>query len=376
MRIALVGCGYVADLYMSTLGLHPELELAGVLDRDPERVQRFARHHSVHEYRTLEELLADETVQIVVNLTPPQAHFEVSSACLKAGRHVYSEKPLALDQAQAVELVELAERRGLRISCAPSRFLGEAAQTVWKALREKRVGKVLLAYAEMDDGLLHRMPYRRWRSASGAPWPHQSEFETGCTLEHAAYAVTCLAAFFGPARSVTAFSSVQIPDKCVEAPLERSAPDLSVACIRFDSGIVARLTCSIIAPRDHSLRIIGDRGVLSVADTWLYRSPVYLQRWLRIRRRTFLNPWRRKIRLLQRQIPQTPLRRPPQTDLLDGVAELAQSVAEGRASRISERFSLHVNEVVLAIHNATEAGSTREFSSSFDPIEPMPWAAS
>jgi hypothetical protein len=58
------------------------------------------------------------------------------------------------------------------------------------------------------------------------------------------------------------------------------------------------------------------------------------------------------------------------------VAELAQSVAEGRASRISERFSLHVNEVVLAIHNATEAGSTREFSSSFDPIEPMPWAAS
>ncbi len=175
-------------------------------------------------------------------------------------------------------MVELADRRGLHLSSAPCNVLGETAQTVWKALRVHAIGPVRLAYAEMDDGLVHRMRYRHWKSELGVPWPWKDEFEVGCTLEHAGYYITWLAAFFGPAESVTAFSSCQVPEKETDVPLDVTAPDFSVAAIRFRNGVVARLTCSVIAPHDRRLRIFGDDGVLSVADCWNDRSPVYLKR--------------------------------------------------------------------------------------------------
>jgi len=118
----------------------------------------------------------------------------------------------------------------------------------------------------MDDGMVFRMPYRTWASAAGAPWPAKDEFEVGCTFEHAGYYLTWFPAFFGPARLVTAFSACLVPDKKTDVSLERKAADFSVACITFESGVVVRLTCSIIAPHDHTLRIIGDRGVLGTHD--------------------------------------------------------------------------------------------------------------
>jgi predicted dehydrogenase len=372
MRIAFVGCGFVADHYARTRALHPDLEFAGVYDRDPERTRRFAAHHSLRAYRDFDELLGDPTLSMVLNLTSPGAHFEVSRACLEAGKHVYSEKPLALDRDQARALVELAEGSGLRIACAPCSVLGETAQTLWKALRQGRIGSVRAVYAEMDDGPLHRMRYEHWKSESGTAWPWKSEFETGCTLEHAAYQVSWLAAFFGPARRVTAFASVQVPEKGGGAVRETSAPDLSVACIDFESGVVARLTCSILAPRDHSLRIFGDAGVLRVPDTWHYRSPVLLHRWVEIRRRTLLLPGRR-IRLEGRSNPRLAVHGPSQMDYLRGVAELASAIREARPARLSERFGLHVNEVVLAIHEATEKGGSFDVTSRFEPPEPMHW---
>ena len=192
MRIAFVGCGYVADLYMATLRRHPELELVGVHDRDPVRQARFSAYHGLSSWPTLEALLADERVEMVLNLTNPRSHFEVTRACLEAGKHVYSEKPLAMEVSQAEELVALAARKGVRISGAPSRLLAEPAQTMWKALRDGAIGKPYLAYAEMDDGLLHRMAFRGWISPSGAPWPYVDELEVGNTLEHAGYALTWL----------------------------------------------------------------------------------------------------------------------------------------------------------------------------------------
>jgi len=247
-RIAIVGCGFVADYYVKTLPGHPQLELVGVMDRIQERADKFSAYHSVPAYKSFDELLKDDRVDIVLNLTNPRSHYEVSKACLLAGKHVYSEKPLAMDFFEAEELVKLAEARGLQISSAPCSLLGETAQTLWKALRENQVGKVRVVYAEMDDGLVHKMPYKQWVSESGTPWPYKDEFEVGCTLEHAGYYVAWLVAFFGPATSVTAFSSCLIPDKETDVPLDVNAPDFSVACIQFASGVVARLTCGIIAP--------------------------------------------------------------------------------------------------------------------------------
>src|SRR5262249_19068502 len=152
-------------------------------------------------YESLDELLADSRVEVVLNLTNPSSHYEVSRLTLLAGKHVYSEKPMAMRFDEAKELVELAENRRLQISSAPCSLLGETAQTMWKVLREERVGPVRLVYAELDDGLVHKMPYKLWLSESGAPWPYEDEFEVGCTVEHAGYYLTWLAAFFGPIES-------------------------------------------------------------------------------------------------------------------------------------------------------------------------------
>ncbi|OKH20962.1 oxidoreductase [Hydrococcus rivularis NIES-593] len=376
MRIAIVGCGFVADYYLKTLPFHPNLELVGVMDRDLARASIYSSHYSVPFYHSLEELLEDDCVDLVVNLTNPSSHFSVSKACLESGKHVYSEKPLAMALSEAQELVNLAEQRGLLITSAPCNLLGETAQTLWKALRENVIGTARLVYAEIDDGLLHRMAYKQWTNGIGIPWPYKDEFEVGCTLEHAGYYISWLAAFFGPAQTVTAFSSCLIPDKQTDVPLAVNSPDFSVACIKFASGVVARLTCSIIAPHNHELQIIGDEGILSTHDCWYYNSPVYIKRRITIRRKTFETPWKIKYPLVGKPKKRYPYKGAMQMDFCRGVAELASAIAEQRSCRLSARFSLHINEVVLAIHNALETGSPYKITSSFDPIEPMSWAKS
>lgn len=371
--VAIVGCGFVADFYLRTLANYACLELVGVTDRDEERTARVATHHQVAAYRSLDELLDDDRVAIVVNLTNPRSHFEVSKAALRAGKHVYSEKPLGMQLGEARELVDLAQRSGRLIASAPCSILGETAQTLWRALRRRIVGTVRLVYAEMDDGMIHRMPYRLWVSESGNPWPYEDEFETGCTLEHAGYYVTWLTAFFGPVESVTAFASCRIPDKGTGAPVGTQAPDFSVACLSFRSGVVARLTSSIVAPHDHSLRIIGDDGVLGTKDCWYYGSPVHVRRTLKIRRRVLLSPFKRSVPLARRPR-RFVSRAAAQMDFARGIAEMASSLQDGRTCRLSPEYSLHNTEVVLAIHNAAALGTPYRMTTSFLPMDPMPWA--
>ncbi|AUT02018.1 oxidoreductase [Nostoc sp. CENA543] len=372
--IAIVGCGFVADYYLKTLPLHSGIQLVGVMDRNCDRASNFATYHGIsHIYNSLEELLDDDRVDIVLNLTNPSSHYSVSLACLKAGKHVYSEKPLAMEMWQAEELATLAQQKGLYLSSAPCSLLGETAQTIWKALRENQLGTVRLVYAEMDDGLIHQMPYQKWVSESGIPWPYKDEFEVGCTLEHAGYYVTWLTAFFGPAETVTAFSSCLIPDKQTDVPLDINAPDFSVACIKFASGVVARLTCSIVAPHDHSLRIIGDRGILGIHDSWFYGTPVYIRRSINIGRKRLEGVWKQRYPLVKKA-PKLGYRGAQQMDFCRGVAEMAEAIVNDRPCRLSTAFSLHNNELVLAIHNSLETGCTYKMTTSFETIEPMPWA--
>ena len=374
MNVAIVGCGYVADYYLATLQLHPELTLIGVTDLDANRAKHLAGRARVRHFADISELLADNTVELVLNLTNPRSHYEVTKLALLSGKHVYSEKPLGMAFEQASELVVLAENRGLSIASAPCSLLGETAQTLWRVLREQAFGKVRVVYAEMDDGMVFRMPYTKWKSVSGTPWPYKDEFEVGCTLEHAGYCLSWLAAWFGPAQTVTSFASVQVPDKIAGETLAADAPDFSVACIQFRSGVVARLTCGILAPHDHSMKIVCDDGVLYTGESWDYRAPVYSRRMITIRRKTLLNPLRKK-----HALPRAPYGKPrtkgaQSMDFARGPAELAAAVREGRPCRLSARLSLHVNELALAIHTAREQGATYHMKTSFEDIQPMPWS--
>jgi predicted dehydrogenase len=293
---------------------------------------------------------------------------------------------MAFSDAQA--LVELAKSKGLYLSSAPCGVLGETAQTLWRALQNNEVGTVRVVYAEIDEGPIQLREPHLWRSASGAPTPYRDEFEVGCTLEHAGYYLTWFAAFFGPAKTVTAFASCLWPDKRVvpEEPLYVTTPDFSVACITFESGVVVRLTNSIVGPHNHSVQIVGDKGVLTVADCWNYSSPVYLEKYSKLRLQINRFPILRIFPLVKALFGSRPRVYPPvkkvklkkryarhRQDFARGVAELARAITEKRPPRLPADFCLHVNELELAIQNATPAAY--QVTTSFKPLQPMDDAA-
>jgi predicted dehydrogenase len=368
MKVAIIGCGYVADYYMQCVKSHPGLEVTAALDVVHEHADRFRAHWGVPVFYNSNDLLKNASFDLALNLTNPHSHYEVSRVLLEHGKHVYSEKPLAMSFSDAQTLVALAESRGLSITSAPCNHLSESAQAARVALKKEYIGRPKLVYAEMDDGFVALFPYDKWANASGAPWPFKDEFEVGCTLEHAGYYLTWLMLFFGPVRRVVFFRSLQHPGKPVNDRPE--APDFSVACLEFHSGMVARLTCSILAPRDHSLRIIGDRGLLYVDDCWFYNSRVYYRKYLRIRRRSMLSPLKNRIPLRQTG-PEVKRYGAAAMDFARGPAEMALAITEGRRSRVPTDFSLHFNEVTLAIQNEKSEVASYLTQSTFDPLDPV-----
>ncbi len=384
MRVAFVGCGYTGDQYLESLKRYPYLELAAATDRDQKRAAEFCAYHSVKLAPSLEALLADPSIEMMVNLTNSSSHYEVSKACLDAGKHLYSEKPLAPKFSEAQELVALAASKGLYLSAAPCSLLGETAQTMWKALRNNEIGKVRVVYAELDDGPLHLAEPHLWRSPSGAPYAYQEEFNVGITIEHAGYYLTWFTAFFGPAKTITAFSASLWPNKQIVPtdPPSVTTPDFTVACITFESGVVARVTCSLVAPHNHVMQIVGDTGVLSVDECWNYAAPVHLDRYTQRRFKAERYPITKAYPIVKHLAGSRPRTYPPikksslkqqqarfRQDYGRGVAELARAITEKRPPRLTADFCLHLNELVCAIQNPTQ--TPYQVRTTFEPLQPL-----
>jgi len=393
MNFAILGCGYVAELYATTLENHPELKLVGLYDRNQRNLDAFCAGWPARRYTSVDDLAGDSDVDLVLNLTNPRSHYELTTQCLQAGKHVYSEKPLAMDARCAEELADVAEQKSLVLSSAPCSLLTDTAQTLWKAILDGAIGKVRLVYANFDDGMIapNQSPWL-WRNGSGVPWPAKDEFEVGCAYEHAGYVLTWLAAFFGPAVRVTSFASCQIPDKGI--PVETMAPDFTVGCIEYAEGIVARVTCGLVAPRDKSLTVIGDEGVLFVGNVRNDRAPVYLRRTRLSRiqstiasRTRWISRWLEERlswpgaeALFQRRYP--PARntngllvgRSKPVDFLRGPAEVADAVREKRPCRLSARLGVHIVELVEALQHPERFGGRKELTTTFPTISPLPWA--
>lgn len=384
VRFGIVGCGFTADLYWANLKFYPNLELVGATDILPDRAAKFGSYSSSQAYPTLEAMLADPSIEMIVNLTNSSSHYTTTKQCLEAGKHVYSDKPLALKFEHAEELAQLARTKGLHLSSAPSGLLGETAQTLWRALRKNEVGQVRLVYAELDDGPLNLQMPHTWRSPTDAPFDYHAEFSSGVTMEHSFYYLTWLVAFFGPAKTVTGFSDVLWPDRCVspEETINIATPDLAVACIRFESGVVARFTCGLIAPYNHLLQIVGDTGVLSVREPWNLSSPVYIDRYSQKRFKAERYPITKTFPFLAKVLSRgsgiyPPIRKASlrqryhkgRPDFMRGVAELGRAIREERESRLSLDFCLHVNELGFAIQN--QNGTPHSLKTTFKPLSPL-----
>lgn len=383
-QIAIIGLGFVADLYMAALITFPDIRLAAVCDRDPGRRARFPAYWGAKpnsSFESGETAVTEDVVgliaairpgTVVLNLTNPHEHYGVTHALLNAGMHVYSEKPLATNMAHARELHALASEKGLLLASAPCSVLGEAAQLMWAAVREGVAGAPRLIYAELDDGFIPQAPTEAWLSESGAPWPREDEFRVGCTLEHAGYYLTWLIAMFGPIRTVVAASADLIPGKLPSG--DASAPDFSVGTLFFESGVVARLTCSIIARHDHRLRIICDGGTLEMSAAWTNTAPVRFRPRLRIRRRLVEHPFPRRLKAAGPTHPKVPRRGAAAMNFALGPIEMLEALAEDRRCRLSADFALHLTEVTLALQNAGETSGAVRMTTRCPPMDPMPWA--
>lgn len=365
--IAFVGTGFVADYYMTTLANHPQLRLAGVWDRDPVRLSEFTGYWSVPAYASLEALLADGSITIVINLASPESHYAINKAALLAGRHVYCEKPLAMTVPEARELVLMAAEKSLVLAGAPANALSDAQAHCATILASGAIGEPRLAYAEMEDGPVFLDNWQTWRSRSGAKWPGVHEFEVGCTLEHAGYAMSWLVSLFGRVAHVAAFSTLTFPDKGPGTEGLSLAPDFSAGCLTFENGLTARLTCGLAAPRDRSLTIMGTRGTLVVRDLWDNRSPVHVElagtkrpllhriidRIERERGRKFGftlqagKPVPYAMNARKEALPAYPSR----IDFVRGIAAQAEAIGKGGAPFFSGENALHLTEIVLALNS-------------------------
>lgn len=364
-NIAFVGTGFVADYYMKTLQNHANLRLVGAWDKDPKRLAQFSDYYRVKTYDSLDALLSDKSVDIVVNLTNPDSHYEINMAALHARKHVYCEKPLALTYEEAKDVIDYAVAHDLSICAAPANALSDAFDAFKAELEKGQMGAPKLAYIEMEDGAIFRDNWPEWRSESGARWPGVHEFQIGCTLEHAGYGLSWLVRLFGPIKSVRTFSHLAFPDKGFGTKNLKLAADFSVGCLTFENGMVARITCGLAAPRDRSFTLLCEKGHLIAKDLWDHHSYLFISK-PGMKGGLFhdlLDWFERKIgkslpfnltmgrKLSYRKtdknlhLPKYPSR----IDFAKGIAEQALALEQQRTPFFSGLVALHLTEVALAL---------------------------
>jgi predicted dehydrogenase len=353
LGIAIVGTGNIAGKYADDARSHPEIRLVAATDVDRERAATFATAHGCRHAEDLDELLADDRVEVVVNLTVHHAHYEVTKRALQAGRHVYSEKPLALDKREAHELVDLATSRGLRLGCSPSTFLGEAQQTAAAVIQGGRLGPVRVVDADVSWGRIET-----WHPAP-APF-----YDVGVLVDVGVYPLTLATTILGPARTVRAWGWDVRPERAAldGSTFRIGSPDLILAAIELDGGAIVRLNASFYVGNPSRgrgrLEFHGDQASLALGSFQDFDASVEV------------GPYGGSYEPLA-------LVRPgfPGTAWARGVAEMAASISEGRPHRASAEQAAHVVDILDAARaSMAAAGKAFTVTSTFQRPPLLPWA--
>ena len=351
LRVAVIGCGNISGPYGETLQAYPSIEIAGATDVDRLLSAEFVDRFGGIDYPSLDALLGDGNVDAIVNLTSHGVHADVTTAALEAGKHVHSEKPLAGSYAEARSLVDLADARGVRLSCSPITFMGEAQEAAWRLIASGAIGTVRVAYAEVN--------WSRIETWHPRPEPF---YRIGPLADVGVYPLTILTAMFGPARRVTAFGRIVFPDR-VTASGERftvGAPDFGVAVVELSGGPIVRLTTSFYVMQHSKQRGIefhGDDGSLHLSSWQEFDAPLELVRNGGAYERLAVPHAFRG------------------TDWGRAVAELERAISEDRPQRATGAHAAHVVEIIEAIETSIAEERPVDVHSSFVPV-PEPAAAS
>jgi predicted dehydrogenase len=342
-KIAIVGCGNISDIYLKNC-LAFGLDVVACTDMDMSRAEAKAQQFGMAA-RPLTEVLADSSIELIVNLTPPGVHAEVSCAALNAGKHVYSEKPLATNRTDGGQLLELAKRKGLRIGCAPDTFLGAGLQTCRKLLDGGVIGEPVAAVAFMTGRgmeMWHPNPDFFYQPGAGPM------FDIG------PYYLTTLVSMLGPVRRLTGSARISFPERLITSQplagtkIKVNTPTHVTGVLDFVDGPVATVIMSfdVWAANLPRVEIYGSEGSLSLPDPNTFGGPVRVKS-------AQDEEWR--------EVPLINGRTEESRGL--GVSDMVAAIRENRPHRANGEMAFHVLDLMQSFEEASISGQHIEIQS-------------
>lgn len=350
MKIGIVGCGNISPRYFEGLGRYDGVDIVACADLDADRAAGRAEEFGVRALTT-EELLADPAVDIVVNLTLPKVHAEVSLAAIAAGKHVYSEKPLAISPSDGDAIVEAAAKAGVVAGCAPDTFLGGGLQTCRKLIDDGAIGRPVAATAfMMSHGHEHWHPDPGFFYKSGG----------GPMYDMGPYYLTALVSLLGPVRRIAGATGSAFEERTILSEPKRGQrvgveiPTHVTGLLDFRAGAMATIVTSFDtwASRLPRIEIYGTEGTLSVPDPNTFGGPVEVQRGR--------DAWA-PVSLAY-----------PEGQRGLGVVDMASAIRTGRASRVDARLARHVLEIMEGLHESSDTGRHIVLRSTCDQPASVP----
>ena len=346
--VGVIGCGNIAAAYLKLAPLFKGIEIRAVADIDKAAAEARAREFGVTA-QTVKELLNNDDIQIVINLTVPSAHFKVSKQILEAGKHVYSEKPLTLSLADAKELQRIAKKNRLQVAAAPDTFLGGAHQQARKALDDGMIGKVASGTAHvMGHGMEHWHPNPDFFFKPGG----------GPILDMGPYYIANLINLIGPVKRVAALSGMARKTRLI-ASEPRKGQKLSVktpttyhALLEFANGALVTLSASwdVYAHRHKNMELYGTDGAMFVPDPNFFGGEVIVAGTDSIEKT--LPPWEHPFGVNNHKSGQGEVA----NYRAAGLADMAQAIIAKRDIRCGIDRMTHVVDVMTAILKSGETG--------------------
>jgi predicted dehydrogenase len=351
-RVGVVGCGVVAHRYVEGSAAFDTFDVVACADLDGALAHAFGQAHGL-EPEPVEALVASPELDVVLNLTPANAHAAVSSAALEAGKHVYTEKPLATSLADATALVAEAERRGVRIGCAPDTFLGGGHQTARALIDQGVIGQAVGGTATfMCPG------HERWHPNPAFYY----EVGGGPMLDMGPYYITDLVNLLGPVAQVAGFAVTPRKERIITSEARNGeripvyVPTHVAGVMAFANGAVVQIAMSFdVAGHKHvPIEVYGTEGTLIVPDPNRFAGPVeYLKKGGQFENCEVTAPYADgNYRSL-------------------GVADLAHAIRSKRPHRANGSLALHVLEVMEAFHTAAETGRTVTITTATERPAPL-----
>jgi predicted dehydrogenase len=373
MKVGLIGTGRISDIYLTNCMKFDELDVIACASLDREEASLKAKRFNLPRVLSPDELLSDDEIECVLNLTIPAAHFDIANAALEAGKHVYSEKPFATSLNDAQQLLDLAAERQLLIGNAPDTFMGGRWQTVRRLIDSGVIGKPSGFTAHVGThGVERHHPNPDFYYKEGG----------GPLLDLGPYYLTVLVFLFGPMTRVCGMSNRSTNTRLIEnGPRHGEIIDVeidthSLSLIEFDCGVVGSMTMSFDVWDSESprLEIYGSEGSICVPDL----DPVHGAN-------NFDGPvWFRRRADSRWEFQPRPTNRPEQWLVAEnrhgynanyrglGLRDLAQASVENREPRANGKLAFHILEALIAIEESARNRTFQEISSTVKRPDPMP----